>query len=222
MVLAGKDLAAIGHAVAVGRRSSGNIATYLRVSLSSNLGNVIAMLAAGLLLPFLPMLPAQVLVQNLCFDAAQLAFAHDRPHPAVLRRPTVLRARELLRFVTGFGALNAVADLATFGVLALALHGSGALGDAAMFHSGWFTENLVTQALVMLLLRAGRSTARGRTPGPVGWAAVALAAVGVALPLSPLGPLLGLTALPALYYVLLVAVLALYAVALTAVKRRYL
>ncbi|MFG2196639.1 magnesium-translocating P-type ATPase [Streptomyces sp. NPDC048639] len=221
VVLAGKDLAAIGHAVAVGRRSSGNITTYLRVSLSSNLGNVIAMLAAGLLLPFLPMLPAQVLVQNLCFDAAQLAFAHDRPHPAVLRRPTVLRARELLRFVTGFGALNAVADLATFGVLALALHGSGALGDAAMFHSGWFTENLVTQALVMLLLRAGRSTARGRTPGPVGWAAVALAAVGVALPLSPLGPLLGLTALPALYYVLLVAVLALYAAALAILRSRH-
>lgn len=90
LVLAEKDLTAIGHAVAAGRHAGGNIATYLRITLSSNLGNVIAMLSAGLLLPFLPMLPAQVLVQNLCFDAAQLAFAHDRPAPSALLRPSVL------------------------------------------------------------------------------------------------------------------------------------
>ncbi|MFI9562737.1 magnesium-translocating P-type ATPase [Streptomyces rishiriensis] len=220
VVLAGKDLTAIGHAVAAGRHAGGNIAAYLHVTLSSNLGNVIAMLAAGLLLPFLPMLPAQVLAQNLCFDAAQLAFARDRPHPAVLRRPTVLRPRALLRFIVGFGALNAVADLATFGVLALALHGPDALDDEAVFHSGWFTENLVTQALVMLLLRGGRRRAEGSASGPVGRAAGALTAVGLLLPLSPLGSLLGLTSLPALYYVLLASVLALYAAGLMAVRAR--
>ncbi|MEU5952947.1 HAD-IC family P-type ATPase [Streptomyces sp. NPDC047525] len=221
VVLADKDLTAIDQAVLAGRHSSGNIATYLRVTLSSNLGNVIAMLSAGLLLPFLPMLPAQVLVQNLCFDAAQVAFAYERPHPAVLRRPTVLRPRAFLRFITGFGALNALADLATFLVLALALHGPGAVDDQAVFHSGWFTENLLTQALVMLLLRTGRRRAEGRTPGPVGWSVAALAAVGLLLPLSPLGPLLGMTALPGLYYLLLAVVLGLYAVALEALRRRW-
>ncbi|MFJ9246879.1 magnesium-translocating P-type ATPase [Streptomyces sp. NPDC101776] len=221
VVLAEKDLTAIGHSIAAGRHAGGNITTYLRITLSSNLGNVIAMLAAGLLLPFLPMLPAQVLAQNLCFDAAQLAFAHDRPHPSVLRRPTVLRPRDLLRFITGFGILNAVADLATFGVLALALHGPDGLDDAAVFHSGWFTENLVTQALVMLLLRSGRRTAEGRGPGPIGWAAAALTAVGLLLPVSPLGSLLGLTPLPALYYLLLAAVLVLYAAGLMAVRARH-
>ena len=220
VVLAEKDLTAIGHSIAAGRYSGGNIATYLRIALSSNLGNVIAMLAAGLLLPFLPMLPAQVLAQNLCFDAAQLAFARDRPHPAVLRRPTVLHPRELLRFITGFGILNAVADLATFGVLALALHRPDGLDDQAAFHSGWFTENLVTQALVMLLLRAGRRTAEGRGPGPIGRAAAALAAVGLLLPLSPFGALLGFTPLPPLYYLLLAAVLALYAAGLGTVGAR--
>lgn len=110
VVLSEKDLTAIEHAVIAGRRSSVTIATYLRSTLSSNLGNVIAMLAAGLLLPYPPMLPAQVLAQNLCFDAAQLAFAYDRPHPDALRRPSVLRPRAFLRFITGFGALNAVAD----------------------------------------------------------------------------------------------------------------
>jgi len=220
VVLAEKDLTAIGHSIAAGRYAGGNITTYLRITLSSNLGNVIAMLAAGLLLPFLPMLPAQVLAQNLCFDAAQLAFAYDRPHPSVLRRPTVLRPRDLLRFITGFGVLNAVADLATFGVLALALHGPDGLDDAAVFHSGWFTENLITQALVMTLLRSGRHAAEGRTPGPIGWAAATLTAVGLVLPVSPLGSLLGLTPLPTLYYLLLAAVLVLYTAGLMAVRAR--
>lgn len=220
VVLAEKDLGAIDHAITAGRRSSGNIATYLRITLSSNLGNVIAMLAAGLALPFLPMLPAQVLVQNLCFDAAQLAFAFDRPASSVLRRPTVLRPRDFLRFITGFGLLNAAADLATFAVLALALH-DARTDDQAAFHSGWFTENLLTQALVMLLLRTGRQAAEGRTGGPLRAAAGCLAAVGVLLPLTPLGPPLGMSALPPLYYLLLASVLALYAYGLAAARDRY-
>ncbi|MBK3556098.1 magnesium-translocating P-type ATPase [Streptomyces sp. MBT56] len=221
VVLAEKDLTAIDRAVLAGRRSSGNIAAYLRITLSSNLGNVIAMLTAGLMLPFLPMLPAQVLVQNLCFDAAQLAFAFDRPPASVLRRPTALRPRDFLRFITGFGLLNAAADLATFGVLALALHNASGNGGEAAFHAGWFTENLLTQALVMVLLRTGRSAVERRAGGPLRAAAAGLAAVGVALPLTPLGPLLGMSALPPLYYLLLGSVLGLYAVGLTAARRRY-
>ncbi|MGW9384831.1 magnesium-translocating P-type ATPase [Streptomyces globisporus] len=221
VVLAEKDLTAIDRAVLAGRRSSGNIAAYLRITLSSNLGNVIAMLTAGLMLPFLPMLPAQVLVQNLCFDAAQLAFAFDRPPASVLRRPTVLRPRDFLRFITGFGLLNAAADLATFGVLALAHHNASGDGGEAAFHAGWFTENLLTQALVMVLLRIGRSAVERRAGGPLRAAAAGLAAVGVALPLTPLGPFLGMSALPPLYYLLLGSVLGLYAVGLTAARRRY-
>nr|WP_203615081.1 magnesium-translocating P-type ATPase [Streptomyces sp. SID13726] len=219
LVLAEKDLTAIGHAVAAGRHAGGNIVTYLRVTLSSNLGNVIAMLSAGLLLPFLPMLPAQVLVQNLCFDAAQLAFSYDRPDPSAAHRPSVLDPRELLRFIVGFGALNAVADLATFGVLALALREAG--NEEALFHSGWFTENLLTQAVVMVLLRTGLSRGVLRRPGPVTWAALALAGIGLLLPASPLGAAVGLSALPGLYYALLAGVLALYAVGLVAARTRY-
>ncbi|MEU8695865.1 magnesium-translocating P-type ATPase [Streptomyces sp. NPDC048665] len=221
VVLAEKDLTAVDHAISAGRHSGGNIATYLRITLSSNVGNVIAMLAAGLLLPFLPMLPAQVLVQNLCFDTVQLAFAYDRPHPALLRRPATLDPRALLRFITGFGVLNAAADLATFVVLALALHGSGPAEDEAVFHSGWFTENLITQSLVMLLLRTGRRLFEDRPPGPVGWTAAALAVIGLVLPPSPLGPLLGLTTLPLEYYLLLTIVLALYAAGLVLARKRH-
>ncbi|MEV3968674.1 magnesium-translocating P-type ATPase [Streptomyces sp. NPDC050698] len=221
VVLGEKDLTAIGHAITAGRHASGNIASYLRVTLSSNLGNVVAMLAAGLLLPFLPMLPAQVLAQNLCFDAAQLAFAHDRPGAAALRGPAVLRPRTFLRFAVGFGMLNALADLATFAVLALVLNGPDAMDDEAVFHSAWFTENLLTQAAVMLLLRTGRRDAAGSAPGPVGLAAGGLAVVGLLLPPSPLGAALGMTALPAAYYLLPAVVLGLYALALAAARTRH-
>ncbi|MEU7019090.1 magnesium-translocating P-type ATPase [Streptomyces sp. NPDC046203] len=217
VVLAEKDLAAVEHAVTAGRLCGGTIGGYLHITLSSNVGNVLAMLAAALLLPFLPMLPAQVLVQNLCFDAAQLAFAYDRPSPVALRRPARLRPRGFLRFLTGFGLLNATADVATFAILFLSTRSADDLQD--VFHSGWFTENLLTQALVMVLLR-GVPGARGAS-GPVRRAAAALALVGVLLPLTPLGPMLAMTPPPALYYLLLGIVLCLYATALRLARARY-
>ena len=221
VVLASKDLTAIAQALAAGRRSSANIATYLRVALSSNLGNVLAMLAAGLLVPFLPMLPAQVLLQNLCFDTAQLAFAHDRPGEAEVRRPAVLRPHALLRFVAGFGLLNAAADIATFAVLAASVRGIGASEHQDAFHAGWFTENLLTQALVMVLLRTGRGAAGSRLPAPILWSTAALAVVGLLLPLSPAASLLGFTALPLFFYALLAVVLTAYGTALQAAQTRY-
>ncbi|MEV5241403.1 magnesium-translocating P-type ATPase [Streptomyces cinnamoneus] len=210
VVLASKDLTALDRAIVVGRRSTANIASYLRITLSSNLGNVIAMLVAGLMLPFLPMFPAQVLVQNLCFDAAQLALAFDRPAPGSGARPAVLRPRALVRFMTGFGLLNAAADLATFGVLVLAA------GEAG-FQAGWFTENLLTQAMVMLLLRSGR----GRAPGPVRCAVAGLAVLGLLVPVSPVGAMLSMSPLPPLYYGLLGLVLGLYAGCLAVARGRW-
>ncbi|AEW95788.1 MULTISPECIES: magnesium-translocating P-type ATPase [Streptomycetaceae] len=209
VVLAEKDLTAIDLAVGLGRRSTANIATYLRVAVSSNLGNVLSMLVAGVLVPFLPMLPAQVLVQNLCFDAAQASFAVDRPDPAMCRRPLLLRPRAFTRYVAVFGLLNSAADVATFAVL------SAVAGGEQAFHTGWFTENLMTQGLVMLMLRTGR----GRVPRPVRLAAAVLAAAGLLLPLSPLAGALGMRPLPVLYHLLLAGVLAAYAGALLLARR---
>ncbi|MFE7295473.1 magnesium-translocating P-type ATPase [Streptomyces sp. NPDC057579] len=221
VVLAEKDLTAIDRAITAGRHASGNIAAYLRITLSSNLGNVIAMLAAGLLLPFLPMLPAQVLVQNLCFDAAQLSLAFDQPAVGAARRPAVLRPRVFLRFITVFGLINATADLATFGVLAFAAKVTAGTDSPTMFHAGWFTENLLTQGMVMLLLRTGRRAAERRTVGPVHLAVTALAVVGLLLPVSPLAPVLAMSAPPPLYYLLLSVVLTLYGAALAFARMRY-
>ncbi|WP_432106737.1 magnesium-translocating P-type ATPase [Streptomyces sp. AA1529] len=221
VVLGEQSFATVEPAVTAGRHSSVTLTSYLRVALSSNLGNAVAMLAAALLFPFVPMLPAQVLVQNLFFDAAQLAFAFDRREPAELRRPAALRPGELLRFITGFGLLNAAADLATFGVLAWTVAEAATEAGQGLFHAGWFTENLLTQAMVMVLLRSGRGIGRRRPAGPVQLAAAVLAVVGIVLPLTPLGPALGMvTALTAASYALLALVLALYGAALVAARRR--
>ncbi|WP_414171042.1 magnesium-translocating P-type ATPase [Streptomyces diastatochromogenes] len=221
VVLAEKDLTAIDRAITAGRNASGSIGAYLRITLSSNLGNVIAMLAAGLLLPFLPMLPAQVLVQNLCFDAAQLSLAFDQPAVGAARRPAVLRPRVFLRFITAFGLINATADLATFAVLAFTAKVTAGTDSPTMFHAGWFTENLLTQGMVMLLLRTGRRAAERRTVGPVHLAVTALAVVGLLLPVSPLAPVLAMSAPPPLYYLLLSVVLMLYGAALAFARIRY-
>ncbi|UNS95536.1 HAD-IC family P-type ATPase [Streptomyces tubbatahanensis] len=222
VVLGERPFAGLGHALDAGRRAGVSLTAYLRVTLSSQLGNALAMLAAALLLPFVPMLPAQVLVQNLFFDAAQLTFAFDRRGSASPGRPAALRPGQILRFITAFGVLNAAADLATFAVLALTVRGAADASGQALFHAGWFTENLLTQAMVMVLLRTVPRLRRPGLPGPVALAALLLAATGILLPLTALGPFLGMVAaLTPLSYALLALVLLLYGVALAAAMRRY-
>jgi Mg2+-importing ATPase len=202
----------------IARRSVANLVTYLRITLTCNVGNVIAMLVAGTTLPFLPMLSPQVLVQNVCFDLAQLCLAFDRSPSPDDHRSASLHIGKLTRFVLTFGTLNALADLATFLVLGrLGAHLPPRQAEA-LFQTGWFTENLITQAITVQLLRSGM---RGWwTPRPILLANLGLVVVGLALPYSPLTSRLGFTALPQIYYCLLALIVAGYALMLVAARRR--
>jgi Mg2+-importing ATPase len=144
VVLGPAGLAGLPDAVAAGRRAVANTAKYLKITISSNAGNALSMLLAALLLPFLPMLPLQILVQNLAFDLAQLALGGDRVEPAAAARPRDLALRDLCRFTILFAPLNTLADLATFRALGATLGPLG-VGAQAAFHAGWFIENLLTQ-----------------------------------------------------------------------------
>jgi P-type Mg2+ transporter len=213
VVLGEKDLAALDTAVTEGRRTAGNIATYLRVTVSANLGNVLSMIAASLLLPFLPMLPMQVLVQNLCFDVAQLTLAFDQPDAAERRRPHRLDAVALARFACWLGLVNSLADVGTFAVLWQLTAAGHAPHAAAVLRTGWLAENLLTQGLAIHLLRTGRAPwGSGRAARGVLLATVVLGVVGVALPYLPGGRALGLHPLPMSYWPLLVGVLTGFAV----------
>lgn len=152
LLLGERDLTRLGRAVAVGREATARVGAYLRIALSCNLGNVLSMLAGGVLLPFLPMQPAQVLLQNLCFDAAQLSFAVSGRSAGLGGRPARLRWGALAGFAVGFGLLNSFSDIAMFEAMRQVTHGFTAPNSAAMFHTAWFTENLVTQAMALPVL----------------------------------------------------------------------
>jgi P-type Mg2+ transporter len=224
VILIRRDLTALVQAVAEGRRCLANVGKYLRITISSNVGNALSLLAASAVLPFLPMLPLQVLAQNLCFDLSQLSLAFDSaddPGPG----PALDRGR-LARFVLWFAPVNTLADLATFALLWRVMGGhpgAGYPGPAgqALLRTGWFAENLLTQALAVHLLRSRRlPSARHHAALPVLLATLGLALAALCLPVTPLGSALRLTPLPEVCYPLLAMVLAGYGLVVLALRRR--
>jgi len=223
VILVRKDLTMLEQAIVEGRRSFGNVVKYLKITISSNFGNVLSMLAASAALPFLPMLPLQVLAQNLCFDVSQLSLAFDTVDEPSLRRPRSFDRRDLARFVIWLGPVNTLADLVTFAFLWRIMGGHVGPAGQALFRTGWFAENLLTQAVAVHLLRSRRlPSPRHHAARPVLLATLVLALFGLGLPLTPIGSALGLRPLPAICYLLLAAVLAGYALAVVAVRSVYL
>jgi P-type Mg2+ transporter len=223
VILLRKDLTMLAQAITEGRRSFGNVIKYLKITISSNFGNVLSMLAASAVLPFLPMLPLQVLAQNLCFDVSQLSLAFDAVDEPSLRRPRTFDRRDLARFVICLGPVNTLADLATFAILWRITGGHASAAGQALFRTGWFTENLLTQAVAVHLLRSRRlPSARRHAARPVLLATLALALFGLVLPLTPVGAALRLQALPVVFYPLLAAVIVGFMLAVVAARACYL
>jgi len=220
LILLDKDLAVVARGVVEGRRTLANTMKYVKITASSNFGNVLSVLAASALLPFLPILPIQLMVQNLLYDTAQLALSWDRVDNDYLRAPRRWQSAGLIRFMLTFGPLSSVFDLATFAVLWWVFD----LGEKpTMFQTGWFVEGLLTQLLVVLVLRARTMPWRGARPARVVvFATITAAAIGSLLPLTPLGTGLGMAPPPAGYLVWLVAVMVAYGLAAHLVKKRYL
>ncbi len=218
LVLLDKDLAVLAAGVVEGRRTLANTLKYVKITAGSNFGNVLSVLAASVLLPFLPMLPIQLMVQILLYDCAQLALAWDRVDDGYLRAPRRWVSSGLIRFMVVFGTLSSVFDLATFAVLWWVYHAA-----PAVFHTGWFVEGLLTQLLVVLVLRSPALPWRGARPSfGVVAAAAGAAALGLLLPLTPLASPLRLAPLPASYALWLIAVVSGYGLAAHLVKKCYL
>ena len=184
LILLDNDLAVVARGVVEGRRTLANTMKYVKITASSNFGNVLSVLAASAFLPFLPILPIQLMVQNLLYDTAQLSLPWDRVESDYLRAPRRWQPDGLIRFMLTFGALSSVFDLATFAVLWWVLDLANA---PTIFQTGWFIEGLFTQLLVVLVLRARTLPWRGVRPARVvTLAAVAAATIGALLPVTPL------------------------------------
>jgi Mg2+-importing ATPase len=219
VVLLRSDLHVVAEAITDGRRTFDNIKKYMEITISSNFGNVLSMLAASIILPFLPMLPLQILVQNLCFDLCLLPLAFDHVDQRMLRHPRTFDSARLTRLVLLLEPANTVADLGTFAIL-LHITGSHPTPAAqALFHTGWFVENLLTQAAAVHLLRSRRlPSPHNRAALPVLLGTVAIAAIAAILPLSPLAGPLQMTALPGTCLLSLTFVLVLYCILVSVAK----
>jgi Mg2+-importing ATPase len=217
IILLEPSLEAISRGVIEGRRTFANTLKYIRMGTSSNFGNMLSMTGAALLLPFLPMTPGQILLNNLIYDASQTAIPTDTVDPDVGAVPARWDVHAIQRFMLIFGPISSVFDFVTFGLLLLVLG-----QNEKAFHTGWFIESLFTQILVVLVIRTRRSPFwLSRPSRPLLGAIVAALAAAVIIPLSPLGDVLGFSPLPLAFWLLLVVVVAAYLALVELAKRRF-
>jgi len=222
VVLAPAGWTGLPEGVREGRRAFGNILKYIKITASSNLGNALSVVLAVFFLPFRPILAIQLLLQNLLYDLTQFLLPWDRVDREFLRRPRAWSADSIARFMLVFGPLSCAFDLATFAVLWFGFAANSAAGSA-LFHTGWFTVGLLTQLMIVHVLRTRHRPFFKFPATKVVLAAGALAAViGLALPYSPLAAALGFTALPWMFYGWVALVLVAYAAAAGWAKSRYI
>jgi Mg2+-importing ATPase len=193
VILLEKDLAVLNDGVYEGRRSFANIMKYIIMGTSSNFGNMFSMAGASLFLPFLPMLPTQILLNNFLYDISQISIPGDNVDPALLHRPKRWQIGFIRQFMIIIGPISSIYDFLTFGVLLWVFHAST---NAPLFHTGWFVESLATQTLVILVIRTAANPLKSGPSRTLLISVLAVVAVAVALPYTPVGTLLRFTPLP--------------------------
>lgn len=217
VVLLEKDLGVLATGVAEGRRIFANTIKYVLMGTSSNFGNMFSAAGASAILSFLPMLPSQILLNNLLYDSSQLAIPTDRVDEEQLRAPAHWDIAFIRRFMLTFGPISSLFDFLTFGLMLGVLH-----AGPVEFRTGWFVESLATQTLIIFAIRTRRIPFYRSRPGGVLVAATfAAIGVGVALTLSPLASGLGFTPLPWLFFAALAVMAVLYLVLVEATKRMF-
>jgi Mg2+-importing ATPase len=193
IILLEKDLAVLNEGVMEGRRCFANIMKYIIMGTSSNFGNMFSMAAASLFLPFLPMLPAQILLNNFLYDTSQIAVPGDNVDPALLHKPKRWQIGFIRQFMTIIGPISSIYDFLTFAVLLWMFHAST---NAPLFRTGWFVESLATQTLVVFVIRTAGNPFKSRPSGRLLISVMVVVALAALLPYWPLGALLGLTPIP--------------------------
>ena len=196
VILVEPGLRVLHDGIIEGRKAFGNVMKYLLMGTSSNFGNVLSMAAASVFLPFLPMLPTQILLNNLLYDVGQLTIPTDNVDETYLDKPQRWNINLIRDFMVFIGPISSLFDFLTFYVLLHFFHAS-----EAQFHTGWFVESLATQTLVLFVIRTAKNPFRSRPSGPLAATCLTVVAIGLYLPFSPLAGMLGFTPLPGSYFV---------------------
>ena len=222
IILLKHDLIVLKDGVIEGRTVFGNIMKYIKMTASSNFGNMFSVLVASVFLPFLPMLPIHLLIQNLIYDVSQLSIPWDNMDNEFLAKPRKWETGSIARFMIFIGPLSSIFDIATFLVLWFVFQ-ANTTGVQSLFQSGWFVEGLLSQTLIVYMIRTQRIPFLQSTPAkPVILLTCLAAAVGVALPFTHVGAVVGLQALPLAYFPWLIAILVSYAALTQLVKTVYI
>jgi Mg2+-importing ATPase len=206
VLLLEKDLDVLADGVTGGRQIFANTIKYVLMGTSSNFGNMFSAAGASIFLAFLPMLPSQILLNNLLYDTSQLAIPTDEVDSELVARPTRWDLGFIRKFMIFFGPVSSVFDFITFGIMLWVFH-----SGPVLFRTGWFVESLATQTLVIFIIRTRRIPFfRSRPSMPMLLAALSVVAVGAVLPFTPLARVLGFRPLPGLFFFALAGIVACY------------
>ncbi|NIM34850.1 MAG: magnesium-translocating P-type ATPase, partial [Hydrotalea flava] len=218
IILLEKDLMVLRKGVIYGRRTFGNIIKYIKMTASSNFGNMFSMLGASAFLPFLPMLPIQLLVQNLLYDISQISIPWDKMDAEYLEKPKKWDASGIARFMFFIGPISSIFDYATFALLFFFFKANSP-AHQSFFQSGWFIEGLLSQTLIVHMIRTTK------IPFIQSWATVpvitltlAIMILGIYIPFSPLADALKMQPLPWIYFPFLIVILIAYCILTQLIK----
>ena len=234
VILLDKDLMVLEKGLVEGRKVYANMTKYIKMTVSSNFGNIFSLLFASIFLPFLPMAPVHLIVLNLIYDLSCIALPFDNVDKEFLKKPRIWEANSIMRFMAWIGPISSVFDIITYMLLYFLVvpmilgHGynHGATDAAAfimVFQTGWFIESMWSQTMVIHMLRSPKLPfIQSRPAFSVVVTTLAAAIFVTSLPYSPLASILKLSQLNGLYFVLLFAIIVLYMLSVTVVKRIYI
>jgi Mg2+-importing ATPase len=214
MILLENDLKVLHAGILEGRRTFGNVMKYIMMATSSNFGNMFSMAAATLFLPFLPMLPMQILLNNLLYDVSEIPLPLDNVDDEDLARPRRWDMRFIRNFMLTIGPISSLFDFLTFYLLMAVLN-----ANEMLFRTGWFVESIATQVLVIFVIRTRRNPLRSHPNRWLTLTSLGIVAVAMLLPFTPVAAWLGFTPLPPLFFGLLAVLVASYLLLVEAGKR---
>jgi len=222
IILLEKNLMVLEEGVIEGRRVFGNIIKYIKMTASSNFGNVFSVLIASAFLPFLPMLPIHLLVQNLLYDISQISIPWDTMDQEYLRKPRKWNADDISRFMIFIGPISSIFDIITYLVMWFVFK-ANTPAMQALFQSGWFIEGLLSQTLVVHMIRTKKIPfIQSRATAPVLLLTGVIVVVGIFIPFTSFGASIGLQALPMTYFPWLIGILLSYCILTQIVKTMYI
>ncbi len=214
MILLDQDLNVLLDGVLEGRRTFGNIMKYIMMGTSSNFGNMFSMAGAALFLPFLPMLPTQILLNNILYDLSEVPIPLDQVDQDELRKPRVLDMNFIRNFMLVIGPISSAFDFLTFYVMLVVLK-----ANETLFQTGWFVESLSTQVLVIFIIRTRGNPFKSRAHPILVVTSLTVVAIAAALPFTPVGTYFGFVPPPAQFYAILAAMVVVYLAIVEVAKR---